>query len=308
MNFEQAIIIRSKTRLEQLIERFNTKAQAKFYIERSGGRFDMYEKEHQKFYDSLHKLQDLLTEFPKTKTLDRSFLPNYIFTEQDLIIIIGQDGLVANAAKYVKGQPIIAINPDPETYDGILLPYTVSNVDRALAAVQSDNYEIREVTMAEARFSDGQTLLAFNDFFIGARSHVSARYQLTFNGTSEPQSSSGIIVSTGAGSTGWMSSIMNMVNGISNYHYGEIKLNNDELEWEDEMLVFAVREPFRSKTSEIDLCYGEIEEGETLKIESYMPDNGIVFSDGIEADAVQFNTGVSVEIGVAGERACLVVG
>ncbi len=43
MEFESVIIIRDKTRLEQLIERFNSKAQAKFYIKSSGGDFDFFE-------------------------------------------------------------------------------------------------------------------------------------------------------------------------------------------------------------------------------------------------------------------------
>ena len=34
MRIEYAIIVKNKTRLETLIERFNTKEQAKFYIER----------------------------------------------------------------------------------------------------------------------------------------------------------------------------------------------------------------------------------------------------------------------------------
>jgi len=55
--------------------------------------------------------------------------------------------------------------------------------------------------MARARLNDGQELLALNDLFIGRRTHVSARYALRVGDYVEDQSSSGIIVSTGAGST-----------------------------------------------------------------------------------------------------------
>ena len=116
MDFENAIIIRDKTRLEQLIERFNSKAQAKFYIESTGGDFEFYESEHHKFYNSLKKTQDVIGQSFKTKVLDRSFLPTYIFTKKDLIVVIGQDGLVANTAKYVNELPIVAVNPDPDQY------------------------------------------------------------------------------------------------------------------------------------------------------------------------------------------------
>lgn len=307
MNFEQAIIIRSKTRLEQLIERFNTKAQAKFYIERSGMNFNIYETEHDVFYQSLNELIRKVGVFKKYKILDRSFLPNYIFAAQDLIFVLGQDGLVANTAKYVKGQPIVAVNPDCKTYDGILLPFTPENVSEIIAEIlKKNNFKTTSVTMAKADFSDGQSLLAFNDFFIGPRTHTSARYKLKFNGMEEQQSSSGIIISTGAGTTGWMSSVFNMVNGISSF-YNHNYYMEEKLTWSDKMLAFAVREPFCSKTSSVAICFGEISVDSPLVVESFMPDNGIVFSDGIEADAVQFNSGMKVTVSIAKEKAILVV-
>jgi NAD kinase len=305
MNFDQAIIVRSKTRLEQLIERFNTRAQAKFYIERSGMDFSLYEREHEIFYKALDELTNLVCVFRKHKVLDRSFLPNYIFTRDDLIFVLGQDGLVANTAKYVKGQPIVAVNPDNKTYDGILLPFTMQTVGTIIQKIIHNDYKTTSVTMAKADFSDGQSLLAFNDFFIGPRTHTSARYTLTYNKQKETQSSSGLIVSTGAGSTGWMSSVFNMVNGISAY-YHDTENCGQRMNWNTNSLVFAVREPFLSKTSSIALCFGEITQQDNLTIESLMPENGIVFSDGIEADAIQFNSGTKVTISIAQEKANLI--
>ncbi|MCE3227038.1 MAG: sugar kinase [Bacteroidetes bacterium] len=305
MNFDQAIIVRSKTRLEQLIERFNTKAQTKFYIERSGMDLSIYEKEHDAFYKALDELTKLVSVFRKHKVLDRSFLPNYIFTKDDLIFVLGQDGLVANTAKYVKGQPIVAVNPDNKTYDGILLPFTMDSVNAIIQKIIRNDFKTTAVTMAKAEFSDGQSLLAFNDFFIGPRTHTSARYALSFHNQKEMQSSSGLIVSTGAGSTGWMSSVLNMVNGISSYYHHEEQCTQ-KMNWNSNSLFFAVREPFLSKTSSIKLCFGEITQQDNLIIESQMPENGIVFSDGIEADAVQFNSGTKVTISIAKEKANLV--
>jgi NAD kinase len=305
MNFEEAIIVRSKTRLEQLVERFNTRAQAEFYITRSGMDFGIYEREHKLFYEALDELTRMVSVFRKHKVLDRSFLPNYIFTKKDLIFVLGQDGLVANTAKYVKGQPIIAVNPDAKTYDGILLPFTVETVDEIILKVLKDEYKTIAVTMAKAQFSDGQSLLAFNDFFIGPRTHTSARYSIQFKNQKENQSSSGIIVSTGAGSTGWMSSVFNMVKGISSYYDYEEEFQQ-KTNWNSNTLLFAVREPFRSKTSSVSLCFGEITPQDALSLESLMPENGIVFSDGVEADAVQFNSGTKVVISIAKEKAILV--
>ena len=304
MKFERVIIIRDKTRLEQLIEKFNSKAQAKFYIEKSGSDFDFYINENNTFYKSFEKIKKVISKHLKFKIVDRYFLSTYIFTEKDLIVVIGQDGLLANTAKYVKTLPIIGINPDIERYDGVLLKHNPETLNSILKNVFSNNFKTIKVTMAKATLNDGQTLLAFNDFYIGANSHVSSRYIIDFNGKTESQSSSGIIVSTGAGSTGWLSSIFNMVNNLKDKYQ---ELSSKKLNWNENKLVFVVREPFLSKTSKTDIGYGIITKKSTLKIESNMPNNGVIFSDGIESDFLNFNSGSIVEIGISNEKANLVV-
>ncbi|MDW3194642.1 MAG: sugar kinase [Cytophagales bacterium] len=304
MDFEKVIIIRDKTRLEQLIERFNSKAQARFYLEQSGGDFQFYEDEHIRFYEVLKQTQETVSLRWKTKVIDRSFLPTYLFSEQDLIMVIGQDGLVANTAKYVKSLPVVAINPNPDQYDGILLPYQVDTVQKALQDLVQDQHHIKRVTLAEALLSDGQRLLAFNDFYLGAASHVSSRYEISYKGKTELQSSSGILISTGVGSTGWLSSVFNMARNIRGDQNG--KIPQTQLGWEDEKLVFVVREPFLSKTTGTNIGYGNIYQGNPLKVTSQMPSNGVIFSDGIESDFMAFNAGSTVTFGIAQEKAHLV--
>ncbi len=307
MQFEQIVLIRDKTRLEQLIERFNSKAQAKFYLEMSGGDYNYIENEHETFYNSLKSVEKTISTFLKFKVVQRSFLSTYIFVESDLIIVLGQDGLVANTAKYAKDLPIIAVNPDPEKYDGVLLPFNVDSLLNGLNNTLNGKYQSRNITMAKAELNDGQSLLAFNDFFIGNKSHVSARYELDYKDKIEKQSSSGIIVSTGAGSTGWLSSVFNMANNINKFAGTEVKDQNMTLDWEEDRLVFVVREPFLSKASNIDIGLGIISKGESLKIKSNMPTKGVIFSDGIESDFLKFNSGSAVEISIAKEKARLVV-
>lgn len=307
MELEKVIVIRDKTRLEQLIERFNSKAQAKFYLERSGEDFGFYEKEHETFYASLQQVEKTISSVFKHKVLSRAFLPTYLFATGDMIVVIGQDGLVANTAKYVKGLPIVAVNPDSERYDGVLLPHRPETFLRAITGFVHGNNASKMVTMAKATMNDGQSLLAFNDFYIGASSHVSSRYNLEFGDKRESQSSSGILVSTGAGATGWISSVFNMTNNINNYFYKQKKHFNAGLVWEDDKLIFVVREPFLSKMSQIDLGYGTITKQKTLKIESKMPTKGVIFSDGIESDFLNFNSGSTVEISLAKEKANLII-
>ena len=152
----------------------------------------------------------------KVQEIDRyDLVPTYTFLPEDLVVTLGQDGLVANTAKYVGKQPIIAVNPDPERFDGILLPFLPGQTGRALEEVISGKYRMRSVTLAGGRLADGQRLLAFNDLFLGAQTHVSARYRIRWAKAEEPQSSSGVLVSTGAGSTGWVSSLFNMASGVA---------------------------------------------------------------------------------------------
>lgn len=304
MKTEYAIIVKNKTRLEMLVEHFNTKSQAQFYIERQGGNFEDYLEEDAVFHDSLQSLQTQLSRIIKHKIVERSFLPSYIFDEKNVIVVIGQDGLVANTAKYSRGIPIVAVNPDPKRYDGVLLPFQVSNFIGGVEGVMAQSYNTHTVNFAEARLNDGQRILAFNDLFIGAASHISARYRISFGNRQEEHSSSGIIVSTPTGSTGWLSSVFNMAYGVAGLFEKDLtpkypRLNNNQL-------LFAVREPFRSVRTQADVSVGMIDNNHTLQIESLMPSGGVIFSDGIEKDFLCFNSGSVATIGVAKEVANLV--
>jgi NAD kinase len=304
MKFEYAIIVKNKTRLESLIERFNTKAQAKFYIERLGGDFDDYEIEHETFHNSLNSLQTQLSKLIKNKTVERIYLPSFIFSEKNLIVVIGQDGLVANTAKYSNSCPIVAVNPDKERYDGILLPFDTSDFAQGIENVITDRYDAKTVRFAEAKLNDGQRILAFNDLFIGASSHISARYKISFNSKTEEHSSSGLIVSTPAGSTGWLSSIFNMAYGVTSIFEKNLKPKRPKLK--DNELLFAVREPFQSIRTQTGITTGVIKNHSHLTIESLMPTSGVIFSDGIETDFLKFNSGAIATIGIAPETAKLV--
>jgi hypothetical protein len=231
-------------------------------------------------------------------------LPSFIFSDKNLIIVIGQDGLVANTAKYSNNCPIIAVNPDKDRYDGILLPFDTSDFVHGVENVITNRYNAKTVRFAEAKMNDGQRLLAFNDLFIGVSSHVSARYTISYNNRKEEQSSSGLIVSTQAGSTGWLSSVFNMAYGVTGLFEKNLKPKRPKLK--DTELLFAVREPFRSVRTQIGITAGVIKSQQHLSIESLMPANGVIFSDGIETDFLKFNSGAIATIGIAKETAKLV--
>ena len=167
---------------------------------------------------------------------------------------------------------------------------------------------IRLVTLAEVKLQDGQQMLAFNDLFVGVRSHVSARYKITVSGRTESQSSSGVLVSTGAGSTGWMSSVFNMAaagsQGLKGENESSPRVKVGRLH---DCALWAVREPFISRDSQAELVCGILSSTAEMVIESMTPENGVIFSDGIEVDALEFNAGTIAKIKVAAQKARLVV-
>lgn len=303
------VIVKRKTRLEELIVRFNTVAQAKFYIEHMGSDFSDYISEDECYKKVLIKAQSDLDRIGRIVVIDRGFLPNYLFGESDIVIAIGQDGMVANTLKYLNGQPLIGINPDPTRWDGVLLPFTVDDIRIIAQEVIKDKRAVKEVSMAKATLNDGQELYAVNDLFIGQRTHVSSRYQIKLGEKHESQSSSGIIVSTGLGSTGWLKSIISGSNNIMKQLSGvrnEIRIDS-QMPWDENKLYFAVREPFPSKISGTEIVFGKITKEVLLRISSQMPENGVIFSDGIESDYLQFNSGIEACITVADKKGLLVV-
>jgi hypothetical protein len=243
--------------------------------------------------------------------VDRSFVPTFLFTPKDVIVTLGQDGLVANTAKYVGGQPIVAVNPDPSRFDGVLLPFLPKDARAAVHQLLEGKQRVRSVTLAEVQLNDSQRLVAFNDLFLGARTHISARYRLSWQGHDEPQSSSGVIVSTGAGTTGWMSSVFNMASGVSRL-MGNAKPDSKSaglrMNWEDPRLLFVVREPFISRHSQANIVAGLVIPGQSLCLESLMPSGGGIFSDGVEADYLEFNSGAIATVHAAAQKAQLVIG
>ena len=307
---DKLILVTRKTRLEALTERFNTQAQAKFYLTQAGLDFEDYAKEHDHYRRALEKTQQAMQLGLPTQFMERALVPTYLFAPSDVVVVLGQDGTVANTAKYAGHCPLLGVNPDPERFDGVLLPFRVDGVRRGLEATLSKKAVVKEVTLAEAVLSDGQKLLAFNDLFIGARTHVSAHYRLksrTAGAIAERQSSSGIIVSTGAGSTGWLSSVCNMASGMSR-HLGGPALEPVRLAWDARQLCFVVREPFISKLSGAKYTAGYIGEDAPLELELLMPSGGVIFSDGMEDDALSFTSGLVARIGPSQQRARLVTG
>lgn len=302
------VLVTRKTRLDEIIVKFNTIEQAKFYVEHLGADFQDYQQEDQIYKRAVSMVEDELKKLGRVQVLERSYVPNFVFGKQDTIVVIGQDGLVANTLKYLEGQSVVAINPDPARWDGVLLPFLVEDVKKVIPEVFSQNRNCKEITFAKAKLKDGQYIYGVNDIFIGPKSHTSARYEIQVGAKKEFHSSSGIIVSTGLGSTGWLKSIVAGAHGVVGkgpWDKGQVK--DTSFDWSASYLQYSVREPFPSNATGTDLVFGKISERNKMIITSMMASNGVIFSDGMEADFIEFNSGVSAEISIAEKRGVLVI-
>lgn len=304
MKLEKVVFVKKKTLLEELVERHSTVSHTKFFLESRGESFENYKEQDEVYKKALFEVRRSLPTNVNQAMIDKSQLSNFKPDGKSLIVPIGDPGLIINCAKYMESQPILALNPDYKRYSDVFTSTSINKFADLVNKCFNGDAKITQITMAQASLDDGQTLYAVNDLFIGRKTHVSARYNIRFANNEENQISSGIIVSTGAGSTGWISSIYGTANRISKLS----RLESIQFDWEENKLLFAVREAFESKISSMNLLRGEVVGNKKLEITSQMPNDGVIFSDGIEEDYLPFPAGSKLTVSIANKKFNLIRG
>jgi hypothetical protein len=297
MTSTRLVLVTRKTPLELLLERHGTYGQARFYLEARGQSIAWAEEAHELFAAGLACVQAAIPPDERRLRLDRADLATFLFSPDDVLVVVGQDGLVPNVAKYLDGQLTIGVNPDPQRYDGVLCAHPPDAMPRLLNWLETRGglFHLEQRAMAVVEREDGQRLLALNEVFVGHRTHQSARYRLRVGGQEERQSSSGLICATGTGSTGWARS-------IARQRQLDLVIGPEEAR-----LAWLVREPFPSVSTEVDLDFGFLGRDDSLEVVSEMGEDGVIFADGIEGDRLDFAVGQMATIRVAQQRLHLVV-
>lgn len=291
----RAVFVVRETDYELLVARHATRDQARFFLETRGQRIEEAEARHERFVQTLRAARAAAPETWRQTLVRRADLDRFLFARDDVIVAVGQDGLVANVAKYLDGQPVLGVNPAPDLYDGVLVRAPLERLAALLPAIAHGDAASELRTMVEARTDAGETLLALNEIFVGHRGHQSARYRLAAGGEEEDQSSSGLIVASGTGATGWARSIMEAA-GM------RLALAPDE-----RAVAYLVREPFPSVSTGTSLRAGKLGD-EGVAVTSRMNDGGSIFADGMEQDRIAFDWGARVTIGPAERVLRLVMG
>ncbi|MEP3275152.1 MAG: hypothetical protein ABJN26_08435 [Stappiaceae bacterium] len=290
----RAVLVTRQTEFDRLIASHATRGQAEFFLKSRNQSLKVLEERHMKQTTTVEWAKRAVPEEWTTAEVLREDLDRFLFAANDIVIAIGQDGLVANLAKYLEGQPVLGVTPDPEWTEGALTSITVDRLPGLLPPVAAGDIELERRSMVEARLEDGQKIAALNELFIGHRSHQSARYLIRCGKAEEFQSSSGVIISTGTGLTGWARSILTATR--KEVAFGV----------QDRRAVHFTREPWPSRHTGCSLSFGEISEGEMIELTSRMNEGGVIFADGIEQDFLRFDWGVTTGVALSSRTMNLV--
>lgn len=289
----RCVLVERATEYSQLLARHGTRAQAAFFLQQRELDVEDVERRHHAFAAARAAVLAAVPPEWRTAVVERDELDRFLFAEDDVVVALGQDGLVANVAKYLSGQPVIGLNPEPGRFPGVLVLHPPAAAGDLLADVAAGRTTTERRTMVEARLDDGQRLLALNEIFVGHASHQSARYDLQVGGGREAQSSSGLIVATGSGATGWAASL-NRGRGL------ELPRPSDAA------LAWFVREAWPSPATGTSLTEGLLRPPEDLTVTCRQGEGAVVFGDGIESDRLRPDWGQRVTVGTAGVALALV--
>lgn len=293
----RVVVIHRRSELDELIDRHGTRGQAEFFLRTRGRDLNDAQGRHDVQQDALQQVRAAVPADWRRGDAEREDLHRFAFEPEDVCVVVGQDGLVANSAKYLDGQPLIGIDPEPGRNAGVLVTHKPDATRALLRAVASGAARVQSRAMVRATLDDGQRLDALNEVFVGHPSHQTARYRLTGTDAREPehQASSGLIVASGTGSTGWAASI-----------HRERKLPPALPGIEDRYLSWFVREAWPSPATSTTLTDGLIVPGEelTVVVES---DALVLFGDGLEADRLTATWGQRISLATS-DRSLRLVG
>ena len=278
MSAPRLVVVHRRTRLAELLEVHSTLGAVEFFLSGRGLGIESLRAADETQRRTLDAVSNAVPAQWRHAEVERGQLSRFLFEPDDLVVVVGQDGLIPNVSKYLRDQPVLGIGPGAP---GALCSHSPEDLRDLLAGRASPETEVR--TMVEAIVDDGQRLRALNEIFAGDRGHQSARYDLRIGKRAETQSSSGVVVGTGTGAGGWLASLW----GQSHPGFALPAATSGEL-------AYFVREAWPSDATGTSLTAGLLLEGQGLEISARSA--LVVFGDGIERDFLRLEWGQGLTV------------
>src|SRR3989338_11163020 len=220
---------------------------------------------------TLHVVEKTLKKYNANYIISkRERLNKKLFQNKELVIAVGGDGTFLRASHFIFNKtPLLGVNSDPKCKEGFFMSAAKNDFEKKFKKILKKDYKIKKLHRLEAYIGRKKVPeLALNEFYISSKKEYhTARYHLTVRGKKERQKSSGIIISTAAGSYAWMKSAGGK----------QLPLNSDKFE-------YMVREPYCGRISaKCGLVNGILDKDEKIIVE-FEAGNGILIADSLSVE------------------------
>ncbi|MBP7281535.1 MAG: NAD+ kinase [Leptospiraceae bacterium] len=205
----QALIVMKKTKYELDM---NTYKDLDFYKKICLIQNNSFDKIYNSHLRQLKSREILKQEvFENGKFIFRDELENLDLSKFGIIVALGGDNHFTYVAHHCEKNRILGCNSDSETSFGALLAFTPQTLKETVLKEWNDTQEENwSIISVEIEYPDGKkinTVNAVSEISIrNANPDLTSRYVISHEDKKEEQKSSGLLLYTGAGSTGWYAS------------------------------------------------------------------------------------------------------
>jgi NAD+ kinase len=193
-----------------------------------------------------------------------------LFQTADLVVAVGGDGTFLMASHFIfDKKPLLGVNSDPRYKEGFFMAISKDDFEEKFKKILSNNYTTKKLQRLEAYIGNKKIPdLALNEFYVASeKPYHTAIYFLNVGGKRERQKSSGILISSAAGSQAWIKSAGGKI-----------------LPLESNKFQYLVREPYRGKSSaKCNLIKDTLNKNEKIEI-VFDVGNGVLIADSLSRE------------------------